>query len=58
MNVAQWYSAQIEDPPSLNAVYYGWEADDANTRLISRNMEDEAPYGPEYVLKLVRFGCA
>ena len=28
--VAEWYSALSGDPPPLNAVDYGWEANEAN----------------------------
>jgi hypothetical protein len=28
--VAHWYNALSGDPPPLNAVEYGWEADDTN----------------------------
>ena len=55
--VAQWYCALSGDPPPLNAVEHGWEADDTNKCLIPRNMEDGIPYAPEHILKLVRCGC-
>lgn len=55
--VAQWYSALSGDPPPLNAVDYGWEADDTNKCLIPRNMKDGVPYAPEHILKLVKCGC-
>jgi len=34
-----------EDPPPLNAVDYGWEADEAKC-LISRNMAEGVSYAP------------
>jgi len=55
--VAQWYSAMSGDPPPLNAVDYGWEADEANKCLIPRNMAEGVPYAPEQILKLVKCGC-
>ena len=55
LQVAQWYSALSRDPAPLNAVDYGWEADEANKCLIpSRNM---AEWAPEQILKLVKCGC-
>ena len=56
--VALWYSALSGDPPTLNAVEYGWEADDTNRCLIPRNMADGVSYAPEHILKLVRCGCS
>jgi len=53
--VAQWYSALSGDPPPLNAVDYGWEADEANKCLIPRNMAG-VPYAPKQILKLVKCG--
>ena len=38
IQVAQWYSALSGGPPPLNAVDYGWEADEANKCPIPRNM--------------------
>ena len=55
--VAQWYSALSGNPPPLNAVDYGWEADEANKCLIPRNMAEGVPYAPEQILKLVKCGC-
>jgi len=55
--VAQWYSALSGDPPPLNAVDYGWEADGANKCLIPRNMAEGVPCAPEQILKLVKCGC-
>jgi len=44
-------------PPHLNAVDYGWEADEANKCLIPRNMAEGVPHAPEQILKLVKCGC-
>lgn len=55
--VAQWYSALSGDPPPLNAVEYGWEADHTNKCLIPRNMSEGVAYAPEQILKLVKCGC-
>ena len=56
--VAHWYSAVSGEPPPLNAVDYGWEADNTNICLIPQNMADVVAYAPEYILKLIRCGCA
>jgi len=53
----RWYSVLSRDPPPLNAVDYGWEADEANKCLIPRNMAEGVPYAPEHILKLVKCGC-
>ena len=51
--VAQWYSAMSVDPPLVNAVDYGWEADEANKCFIPPNMVE----APEQILKQVKCGC-
>ena len=56
--VAQWYSTLSGTPPPINAVDYGWEADEINKSLIPRNMKEGVPYAPDYVLKLIKCGCS
>ena len=59
--LAQWYSTLSGVAPPLNAVDYGWEADNTNKCLLQRNMAymyGLPYYAPEHVLNLVRCGCA
>lgn len=55
--VAQWYAALEVDPPTLNPVDYGWEADHANKALSPRTVVGDVPLAPDTVLKLIRCGC-
>ena len=54
---AHGHSTLSGDAPPLNAVDYGWEADEASKCLIPPNMAEGAPYVPEQILKLVKCGC-
>lgn len=56
--VCEWYNALAGESPPLDTAEYGWEKDETNKILYPRNMKDGVPYAPEYILKLVRCGCA
>ena len=57
LQVTQWYSA-LSAPPPLNAVDYGWEADEANNSASPTKYGRRSTlYAPEKILKLVKYGC-
>ena len=56
--VAQWYAALDSDPPPLDPRDYGWEADDINKSLSATTVAQGVCLAPDYVLKLIRCGCA
>ena len=54
---ATWYASLLGEPPALDPVQFGWEADTVNKCLIPQNMRKGTPYAPLHVLQLVRCGC-
>ena len=54
---ATWYASLLGEPPALDSVQFGWEADPVNKCLIPQNMRKGTPYAPLHVLQLVRCGC-
>jgi hypothetical protein len=56
--VNEWHCALTGDPSILDPSQYGWERDTINKSLVPRNMSEGVPYAPDYILKLVRCGCA
>ena len=55
--MATWYASLLGEPPALDPVQFGWEADPVNKCLIPQNMRKGTPYAPLHVLQLVRCGC-
>ena len=51
---ATWYASLLGEPPALDSVQFGWEADPVNKCLIPQNMRKGTPYAPLHVLQLVR----
>ena len=55
--VAQWYGALESNPPPLNPVEFGWDADHTNKSLFPCTVTEGVSLVPETVLKLIRCGC-
>jgi len=55
--VVQWYAALESDPPSLNPLDYGWNADDINRTLYPTAVAEGVCVAPDCILKLIRCGC-
>ena len=57
LQVSTWYASLLGEPPALDPVQFGWEADHVNKCLIPQNMREGTPYALLHVLQLVRCGC-
>lgn len=57
LQVANWRATLLGEPPSMDPVQFGWEADHVNKGLTPQNMCHGTAYAPPHVLKLVRCGC-
>ena len=57
LQVATWHAALLGEPPAMDPVKFGWEADHINKCLIPQNIREGTAYAPWHVLQLVRCGC-
>lgn len=57
LQLAIWDSSESGEPPDMDPVMFGWEADLINKSLTPRNMCLGTPYAPWKILDLIRCGC-
>ena len=57
LQVCLWKSAIYPDPPLLDPLDFGWEADHSNKTVEPRTLPDNTALAPDYVLKLIRCMC-
>ena len=56
--LSNWYAAMEIDPPNMNPVKYGYEADHINKLLIPRPLPEGAKAAPDEIIDKIKCGCA